>query len=65
MILNISRCYSVSSYGSRSPIKFIYSLNNNIQLELETDIKELNITSYNLNFNQHIENSISKALKFL
>lgn len=65
MSLNISKCYSMSFYRSRSPLQFVYSINN-ISLESVSHIKDLGITfSFNLNFRQHLENIISKALKIL
>lgn len=64
MSLNISKCYSIFFYKSRSSIQFKYSLNN-IQHESLTNIKNLSITfSYNFNFDQYIENSTSKTKNF-
>lgn len=55
----------MSCYRSRSPLQFVYSINNT-SLESVSHIKDLGITiSSNLNFRQHIENIISKALKIL
>jgi len=40
MSLNISKCCSMSFYSSRSPLKFVYSINNNF-IESVSHIKDL------------------------
>lgn len=58
-------------YRSRSSIQFVYSIHNNlpdtqISFLLKRSYISIGITfSFNLNFRQHIDNNISKALKIL
>lgn len=65
MSLNISKCYSMNFYRFRSPINYIYFINNS-SLGSVSHINNFGIRfSFNLDIYQHIENIISKVLNIL
>lgn len=59
--LNIKKSNSITFYKNKSPVDFIYTINN-LQIEKVDQIKDLGIIlDRNLNFKSHIEYIVTKA----
>lgn len=63
---NISKCYSISFFRNRYPIKFIYSINGNNLFVSSSSVVDLGIIfDYSLTLQPHIQNVTYKSLKML